>query len=327
MSWNMNDIPDQSGRIAIVTGANSGLGFETSKALVEKNMHVVMAVRNMKKGEAARDEILEETPSAELDVMHLDLASLDSVRNFAQDFQRRYDRLDLLFNNAGVMAPPYGTTEDGFEMQFGVNHLGHFALTGLLLPVLLKTPNSRVVNTTSFAQYFGWIQFNDLNAERGYNRYMRYGQSKLANMLFTFELQRRLERLGADTTSLAAHPGYAETNLQSNTVDNSQSRIERWIYDLTLPLIAQGQEAGALPLLRAAFDLEAKGGTLYGPRFVMRGAAVRTLPTPQSLSEERARKLWQVSEELTGVRYLDNINEQETGKGFRLSSDTASPQP
>ena len=213
--WTTKDIPDQSGKIAIVTGANSGIGFEAAKALAAKGAHVVMACRNMEKGEKAVDDIRAATPAAQLALKQLDLADLGSVRTFAADYQAQHSQLHMLINNAGVMALPYRTTEDGFEMQFGTNHLGHFALTGLLLPTLFATPGSRIVTVSSMAHQMGTIQFDDLGWEKSYSKWRAYGMSKLANLLFTYELQRKLTAAGADTIAVAVHPGYSATNLQT----------------------------------------------------------------------------------------------------------------
>jgi NAD(P)-dependent dehydrogenase (short-subunit alcohol dehydrogenase family) len=227
--------------------------------------------------------------------MQLDLAGLNSVRSFADAFRSAYDRLDALVNNAGVMATPYARTADGFELQFGVNHLGHFALTGLLLDVLWATPAARVVTVSSYAHWFGWINFRDLNAGKFYYRWMAYTQSKLANLLFAYELNRRLARAGAGTISLAAHPGSTVTNLQKNT------RLFTFINGI----IGQGPEMAALPILYAAARPEIEGGEYIGPDSFLgqRGYPHKALSSPAARSEKTARRLWQVSEELTGVEY------------------------
>ncbi len=303
-NWTTHDIPDQTGRLAIVTGANSGLGYETSRLLAAKGAHIIMAVRNVSKGESARDAILQDTPDASLELMQLDLSSLASVRQFAQDYLAKYDHLHMLFNNAGVMAMPRRETEDGFEMQFGVNHLGHFALTGLLLPAIINTPDARVVTTTSTAQHTGDVNFDDLQGQKGYSRYGAYSQSKLANVLFAFELQRKFEQAGVNAQSFTAQPGLAQTELQKNTVNNSGNPLERLIYGIIMPTLAQSAEMGALAQIRPAVEPGAQGGTYYTPqRFNAVGYPVVRKADSKAYDRERARKLWQVSEELTGVRY------------------------
>jgi NAD(P)-dependent dehydrogenase (short-subunit alcohol dehydrogenase family) len=303
--WTANDIPDQTGRVVVVTGANSGLGYESALALARKGAHVIMACRSAQRAADARQAIEDAcTPGASIDVMPLDLGSLASVRAFAADFSARFDRLDLLLNNAGLMATPQGMTADGFETQFGVNHLGHFALTGLLLPLLLRTPGSRVVTTSSIAHRTGKMNFDDLNLSANYSRYGAYGQSKLANVLFAFELQRRLSAAGAGTISLAAHPGFAETNLQRATAAASGSRAEGGLYETMLGLFAQSQEMGALPQLYAATAPAVKGGEFYGPSTLdMRGYPKRVNGAKATRDTAAAARLWAESERLTGVVY------------------------
>jgi NAD(P)-dependent dehydrogenase (short-subunit alcohol dehydrogenase family) len=295
-AWTTANIPDQSGKVAIVTGANSGLGYETALALAEKGATVVMACRSLPKAEAAAQQIRQTDPPGEVVVMELDLGDLDSVRDFAAAFQERYNRLDLLINNAGVMMPPYGQTAQGFETQIGVNHLGHFALTGLLLDVLLRTPQSRVVTVSSGAHRFGQIDFDDLHWERKpYKPNPAYGQSKLANLLFTYELQRKLAAAGQVTIAVAAHPGWTQTNLQRHS----------GLASFLNPFFAQPQPMGALPTLRAAVDPSVTGGEYFGPDgfMEMRGYPVRVKSNDASHNLADARRLWQVSEELTGVRF------------------------
>ncbi|MCB0154333.1 MAG: SDR family NAD(P)-dependent oxidoreductase [Anaerolineae bacterium] len=294
--WTTADIPDQSGRVAIVTGANSGIGYEAALALAQKGATVVMACRSLPKAESAAEQIRQSNPPGQVVVMHLDLASLDSVRGFVADFLARYDRLDLLINNAGVMALPQRyETADGFEMQFGTNHLGHFALTGLLLDVLSGTPQSRVVTVSSGAHEMGKVEFDNLNAERDYQRWGAYGLSKLANLLFTYELQRRLERVGKEVKAVAAHPGYSDTNLQAHTA----------FFQVLNKIMAQDQSMGALPTLRAATDPTVHGGDYYGPGgfMAMRGYPVKVQSNDRSHDEAVAARLWQASEELTGVTF------------------------
>jgi NAD(P)-dependent dehydrogenase (short-subunit alcohol dehydrogenase family) len=298
--WTLSDMPDQSGRVAIVTGANTGIGFETAAALAAKNATVVMACRNRQKAEAAIQKIRERTPDAKLEFIELDLASLASVERFAQTFRASHDRLDLLINNAGVMIPPFGKTEDGFELQFGCNHLGHFALTGRLLTLLEATEGSRIVTVSSMAHRQGKMDFDNLNAEKGYSAMSAYGQSKLANLLFTFELQRRLDASGSKIMATAAHPGWTGTDLQRHS---GFIRFLNFFFAQTPPI-------GALPTLRAAADSLAKGGDYFGPKgiYEMRGYPVRVGTTPAARDEDDARRLWEVSEELTGVSFAPIVS-------------------
>ena len=294
--WNENDIPDMSGKVAVVTGANSGIGYETARALAHKGADVVMACRNLQKADAAADQIRRENPAGNVEVMQLDLADLDSVRRFAADFKETHDRLDLLINNAGIMMPPYGKTAQGFETQFGVNHLGHFALTGLLIDQIVQTPESRVVTVSSTMHRFGEIDFDDLNCEeKKYKRQSAYGQSKLANLLFTYELQRKLEAAGTETLSVAAHPGWTETNLQQHS--GPAQFFNRFV--------AQDAPMGALPTLYAATGPDVEGRDYYGPDGFMdsRGHPKKVSSSGRSQDQAAAEQLWQVSEELTGVTY------------------------
>ncbi len=294
-NWTTNDIPDLNGKIAIVTGANSGIGYETAKALAEKNAVVVLACRNLEKARIAVDQIRQDVENAQLEIIRLDLADLDSVRQFAETFKAQYETLDLLINNAGVMIPPFTRTKDGFELQFGANHLGHFALTGLLLERLVKTPNARVVNVSSGAHRMGsgTIDFDNLNAEKNYSRGGAYGQSKLANLLFTLELNRFFKEIGSDVLATSAHPGWTVTGLQRGLMHT----ISR--------LVGQQPAMGALPTLRAALAPDAQPSDYYGPggMMEMRGYPVKVSPSAAAQDQELARQLWQVSEELTGVRY------------------------
>ena len=293
--WTAADIPNQKGRVAIVTGSNVGLGLEDARALVAKDATVIMAIRNIEKGETARKQILNQHPDADVKVMQLDLASLDSVKGFAKEFREKYDRLDILINNAGVMMPPYSKTADGFEMQFGTNHLGHFALTGLLLNLILKTERSRIVTVSSNAHRWGNIQFDDLNFEKEYNKEKAYGQSKIANLYFTYELQRKLAKAGKSTIAAAAHPGWTATNLQQ------YSGFFRFLN----PLFAQGTDMGALPTLYAATAPNVRGGDYYGPSGLgeWRGYTKKVKSNTASHDEAIAAQLWQISEEWTGVKY------------------------
>jgi NAD(P)-dependent dehydrogenase (short-subunit alcohol dehydrogenase family) len=282
------------------------LGYETSLALAQKGATVVMACRNMSKGETAKNGVLEHAPDANVDLRKLDLSSLASVRDFAEGFKKDYDRLDILMNNAGLMALPKRETEDGFEMQFGVNHLGHFALTGLLLDVLLQTENSRVVNVSSGAhKMYPQIDFENLMGEKDYKRWDAYGQSKFANILFTKELQRRFEASGAKSIAVAAHPGLSTTNLQPTTAqEGNVPWLEQKFLTLLTPIMGQSPAAGALPQLRAATAPDVKGAQYYGPKwFGIRGAPVLEEPHENTQDSEMASRLWEVSRELTGVDY------------------------
>ena len=291
--WTAANIPDQSEKIAIATGANSGIGYEAARALAFKGATVIMACRSIEKGEIAAAQIRSQKPSGEVILRQLDLADLNSVRSFAESFLTEYRQLDILINNAGVMATPYWKTADGFEMQFGTNHLGHFALTGLLAEILVKTPKSRVVTVSSYAHLLGRINFADLNSENGYQTWMAYGQSKLANLLFAYELQRKLAQNGSNSLSIGVHPGWSATNLQHN------SRF----FDILNPFLGQSQEMGALPTLFAATSPEIQGGEYIGPDGFLgqRGYPRKTRSSGRSHNQETAQKLWEVSETLTGV--------------------------
>ena len=294
--WTLDQMPDQIGRVAVVTGANTGIGFETAAALAAGKAVVVLACRNPQKAENAIERIRARTPSAELEFIELDLASLASVERFASSFRAGHDRLDLLINNAGVMIPPLGHTEDGFELQFGCNHLGHFALTGRLLDLLQATPGARVVNVSSMAHRYGAMDFDNLNAEKNYDKMPAYGQSKLANLLFTFELQHRLQKADLTVKVTAAHPGWTGTDLQRHSS----------VIAFLNHFFAQTPGMGALPTLRAATDPQAQSGDYYGPRgfYEMRGTPKKVETTLAAKNERDARRLWQVSEELTGVSFL-----------------------
>jgi NAD(P)-dependent dehydrogenase (short-subunit alcohol dehydrogenase family) len=298
-NWTTANIGDQAGRTAVVTGANTGLGFETAAALAAKGAHVVLAVRNVDKGSQAAARIADATPGASLAVQELDLTSLDSIRAAANQLRSTHDTIDLLINNAGVMMTPRSTTKDGFELQFGTNHLGHFALTGLLLDRLLPVPGSRVVTVSSVGHRFArnGIRFDDLQWEKGYNRIGAYGQAKLANLMFTYELQRRLQ--GTDTIAAAAHPGGSRTELMRNLPP-----VVGALGGLLEPLF-QGADMGALPTLRAATDPGVIGGQYFGPDGFgeQRGYPVVVASSRVSHDADAQRKLWTVSEELTGVTF------------------------
>lgn len=295
-AWTTDNIPDLTGKITIVTGANSGIGYETALVLAQKGATVVMACRSLPKAESAAEQIRQINPSGEVVVMELDLGDLNSVQDFAAAFLAQYNRLDLLINNAGIMMPPNGKTAQGFETQIGVNHLGHFALTGLLLDVLLQTPQSRVITVSSSAHRFGQIDFDDLHWEhKDYKPNPAYGQSKLANLLFTYELQHKLAAAGKATIAAAAHPGWTETNLQQYS----------GLASFLNPVFAQPQPMGALPTLMAATDPNVRGGDYFGPDgfLEMRGYPVLVQSNDASHNLADARRLWKVSEQLTGVRF------------------------
>jgi NAD(P)-dependent dehydrogenase (short-subunit alcohol dehydrogenase family) len=299
--WSTTDIPDQTGRVAVVTGANTGLGFETAKALAAKHATVVLAVRNVDKGKQAAATIAAAAPGADVQVQPLDLSSLASVREAAEALRGAHPQIDLLINNAGVMYTPKQTTADGFEMQFGTNHLGHFALTGLLLDRLTATPHSRIVTVSSMGHRIrAAIHFDDLQWERSYSRVGAYGQSKLANLLFTYELQRRLAAAGSTTVATAAHPGGSDTELARNSP--APLRALSAVFGRFL---AQSAAMGALPTLRAATDPGVIGGEYYGPAGFreLRGWPRVVESSTQSHDAEIQRRLWSVSEELTGVTY------------------------
>jgi NAD(P)-dependent dehydrogenase (short-subunit alcohol dehydrogenase family) len=297
--WDVEDIPDQSGRTAVVTGANSGLGLVTARELVRAGASVVMACRNLDKGHTAVEEVRAAVPEAQVQLEELDLASLASVRGFAERFRATHDGLDLLINNAGVMAPPRRRTADGFELQFGTNHLGHFALTNALLETMEGREDARVVTLSSTAHKMGRINFDNLNGDRHYFRWNAYGQSKLANLLFMLELDRRLRGSGSAVKSLAAHPGYAATNLQSAAAP----MLDRLVMKVSTAVIAQNDEMGALPTLYAATQPGLEGGTYVGPGGFQeqRGHPKIVQPSGRARDPETASRLWEVSERLTAV--------------------------
>ena len=295
--WTSDDVPGQHGRLAVVPGANTGLGFETAQVLAARGASVVLAVRDAEKGKAAAARIAGTAPGANVTVQPLDLTSLDSIRAAAAELRARHPRIDLLINNAGVMFPPKQTTDDGFELQLGTNHLGHFALTGLLLEQMLPVPGSRVVTVSSTAHRLrARINFGDLQGERSYRRVAAYSQSKLANLMFTYELHRRLSGAAATTIAVAAHPGLANTELTRNSPAASAALAR---------LISQKPAMGALPTLRAATDPGVLGGQYYGPGRLLgtRGYPELAESSGQSRDTSSQRRLWTVSEELTGVTF------------------------
>ena len=316
--WSTQDIPDLTGRTAVVTGANSGLGKETARELARKGARVVMACRSQRRAQEAADDIRRDVPEADLAIEILDLASLDSVRAFAERLASGdghpasgADRLDLLYCNAGIMAIPRAETEDGFEMQFGVNVLGHFALVGRLLPLLLATEGSRTVWLSSMAAWGGKISFSDLQGEKSYGRWSAYSQSKLADLMLAYEMNRRLQDAGEASVALAAHPGLSNTDLQSTSVEKNGSRLEGLFYSLTMDRIAMTPLQGALPQLRAGTDPRARGGAFYGPRHKMRGHAVEVNPPTQALDAKIRARLWRTCEALTGVAFLSESAGEE----------------
>ena len=297
--WTAADIPDQSGRTAVVTGANSGLGYDTAALLAGKGAHVVLAVRNLDKGTEALDRIKKTTPNAVVTLQQLDLSSLASVRAAADELRAAHPRIDLLINNAGVMyVPTRETTAEGFEMQFGTNHLGHFAVTGRLLDNRLTVEGSRVGTVASVGhRLLARIRFEDPHFEQGYHRVRAYGQSKLANLLFTYQLQSRLASKGAPTIAAAAHPGFSDTELMRY--------LPGFIPDFVWKVATQPASMGALPTLRAATDPDVQGGQYYGPDGVgeVKGHPKVVASSAQSHDEDIQRRLWTMSEELTGVTY------------------------
>ena len=309
-AWTAEQMPDCSEKTVIVTGANSGLGFEATNAFARKGATVVMACRSIDRGKQAAKEIrdsINERTGATLNVRQCDLASLESVASFAEGVREDYDDLHILCNNAGVMAIPRQETEDGFEMQLGVNHLGHFALTGQLLDLLVATPGeTRVVTHSSGAHTSGSVDFDDLMRERSYDKWEAYGQSKLANLHFAYELQRRLDDAGVtDTKSVACHPGWAATNLQYRGPEEMGSRVRYGAMKIANGLLAQSAAQGALPLLYAATAPDAEGGAYYGPDGFqgMRGHPEKQESSDASYDDAVSERLWAVSEELTGVSY------------------------
>ena len=299
--WTAEEIPDQSGRTAIVTGANSGLGLVTARELARAGASVVLACRTLSKADAAVAQISAEVADADLEVRELDLSSLDSVRAFATAYRDEVGPLDLLINNAGLMAPPRRESADGYELQLATNHLGHFALTGLLLGALEGREDARVVTVSSFVHHTGRISFDNLQGTRNYNRWLAYGQSKLANLLFMYELDRRLRAAGSQVKSLGSHPGYAATELQTNAAP----RLDSLFMSVTNRVVAQSAAMGALPSLYAATQPGLEGGLFIGPDGIggQRGHPKVVDSSGRSKDRDAARRLWEVSAELTGVAF------------------------
>lgn len=296
LNWTSEDIPNQSNKVIVITGATSGLGKQATKVLASKNAKIILAVRNTQKAEDVVMEIRKDFPSAKLEIRHLDLGKLKSVQTFAEEFTNDYSQLDVLINNAGIMMCPYSKTEDGFEIQMGTNHFGHFALTGLLIPLLLETKDSRVVATSSIAHKSGSINFDDINWEsRKYSTIKAYADSKLANLYFTYELARKYKDNPNAPLFTVAHPGGTNTDLGRHMS----------ITKLLAPLLGQKVETGTLPSLRAATDLNAASGDYFGPKsfFESRGYPVIVQPNKMAQNKENAKRLWEISEQLTGVKY------------------------
>lgn len=288
------------GKRVIITGANSGIGLETAKALAKAGAEVIVAVRNVQKGSIAVDSIKKESPSVNISVMELNLADLTSVRTFVKNFSTRFDTLHILINNAGVMIPPYQKTKDGFELQFGTNHLGHFALTGLLFPILKKSPNSRIVTISSLAHRGASILFDNLDGSKGYKAMKFYGQSKLANLLFAKELDNRLKQHGISSMSIACHPGISSTNLFKLRRKDTPQYLR-----VFMNVIFQPATKGALPTIYAATEKSLMGGEYIGPdgRGNRKGNPTIEVPASGVYNQETMRRLWDVSEELTGVTF------------------------
>ena len=303
--WTADELPDLSDRVIVVTGANGGLGFATTRALVRHGAHVIMACRSAEKAAEAARRIEDEGPSGRVEPWALDLASLRSIETFAERVAAQHDELYALCNNAGVMALPRCTTADGFEMQLGTNHLGHYALTGRLLPLLLASEGSRVVTVSSIMHRMGRLDFDDLQGERRYAKWNAYGASKLANLLFTYELQRRLSAAKAETIAVAVHPGYSNTNLQTEAARMSGSMITGRLMAAASRMAAQSPEMGALPSLYALTADDVRGGDFIGPGGLMQmwGYPTKVEPAAAAKDLELAARLWAVSQQLTGVRY------------------------
>ncbi|MBN1301874.1 MAG: SDR family NAD(P)-dependent oxidoreductase [Melioribacteraceae bacterium] len=295
--WKADNIPDQSGRNVIITGSSGGIGYEAAKVFADKNAKVIIAVRNLAKGEKAKKNIKDNKDNADVEVMLLDLADLRSVKKFADEYKKKFRKLDLLINNAGVMIPPYLKTKDGFELQFGTNHLGHFALTALMIDLIINTENSRIVNVSSNAHKYGRLNFEDLNwKNRKYKAWRAYGDSKISNLYFTYELQRRLDSVKSHIKVTAAHPGWTATELQRHN----------GFLNYLNKFFAMEQSQGALPVLRAAVDENAHGGDYFGPDGWQewKGYPVKVNSNKLSLDSVIAGKLWNVSEELTNIKFM-----------------------
>lgn len=303
MKWSVQDIPDLSGKLIVVTGANSGIGFEATKIFVEKNAEVVMACRSMERGEKAFDEIKKEFPQAKIVLMALDLSSFKSIHAFSEQFHKKYQRLDILLNNAGIMMTPYGLTTDGIEQQQGVNHFGHFLLTSLLFDTIKQSSDARIVNISSIAHRMGKMNFNNLMYKdgKGYKTFTAYGRSKLENLLFTYELADRVEKQGYPIKVLAAHPGIASTNLGHHIYEKGIYKT----FKFSTGAFSQDAYHGCLPGVRACTDKEAENGTFYGPdkRFGTKGSPKVCTSTKRSKDKTLMTTLWGVSEQLTKTTF------------------------
>ena len=301
MSFNLNQIESQKGKIAIVTGANTGLGKEITIGLARKEVKVIMACRNIKKAELTKNEIIKIIPSADIEIMELDLNSLKSVRNFAKSYCDKYNQLNFMIENAGIMIPPFTKTEDGFESQMGVNYFSHFLLTNLLMPILNKTKGARIATTSSKAHEKGEINFDNLNSEITYSKMGAYSQSKLACLMFAYELQRRLTKAGSHVIAVSAHPGISNTNLFDNI-----PKFARVLASPFLPFFTHSPEKAALPMLYAVLGKDVKGGDYFGPTGFngMKGEPGKVKSKPQSEDKEVAKRLWEVSEKLTGEKFV-----------------------
>jgi NAD(P)-dependent dehydrogenase (short-subunit alcohol dehydrogenase family) len=303
------------GKTALVTGANSGLGYYTTLGLARKGAHVIMACRNMDRARKAHDQLLEAHPELSLEIEQLDLADFKSIEKASKSIRHGFNKLDLLCNNAGIMMIPYQQTEQGYEMQFGVNHLGHFKLTAELMPLMLEAERARIVNVSSIYHRRGEMVFDDLNWEsRSYSKTGAYAQSKLANLLFTFELERKLRQHNTSAISVAAHPGYADTNLQFRGPEMSGSWLVKIAMKVANGLMAQPAHQGALPSLHALAFPNVKGGEYYGPDGFqeMRGFPIKVDCHANAKVEEDAQRLWEASERLTGAEFVSSQPEITT---------------
>ncbi|MDH3194310.1 MAG: oxidoreductase [Acidimicrobiia bacterium] len=304
MPWTAANIPDQTGKVAVVTGGNGGLGLETVRELARKGAHVVIGARNLDKAAKAESDVRAEIPGASLEVRKLDLSSLAAVEEFASGVLAAHPIIDMLFNNAGVMATPEWKTEDGFEMQFGTNHLGHFALTARLLPALLAAPDGRIVNTTSTARFAaGEYDLDNPHHLGVYDSWRAYGYSKLANLQFTLELNKRLAAAGSGVKVYAADPGFSDTDLQATSSTNTKGAARSRFFEMTTPIVGQSAARGALPQLRAGTDPAAPGGTLYRPKYVMRGVPVVGKVGARLRKPSDLAKLWEISESDTKIDF------------------------
>lgn len=320
--WSEANVGDQTGKVILITGANSGLGLEATRILAGKGAEVVMACRNEEKARAAQADVLSTHPNAKTDLLIMDVADLSSVEKGVETFKKKYDRLDVLLNNAGIMFTDYIKTVDGFESQLGTNHFGHYALTGRLIPLLNSTPGSRVVSVSSQGHRPGRMDFDNLNWEKRYNRFSAYFRSKLANLFFTYELQRWLEKEGSSTIAVAAHPGGSSTNLGHIEEGQRFYQLYRVIKPIAF-MFTQSPFQGTLPSVRAAVDPDVKGADYYGPDGVFEGRGAPKLVKSTRYSHNRAiaKKLWDVSEELTGVKF--SLTEKASPKKKKEAAEQA----